>query len=267
MELTVVQGDITAQDVDAVVNAANRAMRGGGGVDGAIHRAGGPAVLEDCIAALPATGWRPAGRLDDRRRDAGTLGDPRGRAEPPRRRARPLAADLLLRQRAGASPTSSAPAPSPSRWSRRASTAGPSRTPSTPPSRRSGPPTPRSRRRGWWRSTPRRTTLIRDAVSLGYPVKPSDAWDSTSSLDHVVDAGGEGLDVGGVDRRGTSRSGAGCGRACGRARCRRCRWRAGSRRSASASIASSKSMVPITSERWSGSATYGVVYDVLSAQP
>ena len=72
MELTVVQGDITAQDVDAVVNAANRAMRGGGGVDGAIHRAGGPAVLEDCIARFPdglATGdagWTTAGEMTAR---------------------------------------------------------------------------------------------------------------------------------------------------------------------------------------------------------
>ena len=72
MELTVVQGDITEQDVDAVVNAANRAMRGGGGVDGAIHRAGGPAVLEDCIARFPhglATGdagWTTAGEMPAR---------------------------------------------------------------------------------------------------------------------------------------------------------------------------------------------------------
>jgi O-acetyl-ADP-ribose deacetylase (regulator of RNase III) len=72
MELTVVRGDITEQQVDAVVNAANRAMRGGGGVDGAIHRVGGPAVLEDCIARFPdglATGdagWTTAGDLPAR---------------------------------------------------------------------------------------------------------------------------------------------------------------------------------------------------------
>ncbi len=59
-------GDITDQDVDAVVNAANRAMRGGGGVDGAIHRAGGPAVLEDCRDGSP-TGSPPATRAGRRR--------------------------------------------------------------------------------------------------------------------------------------------------------------------------------------------------------
>jgi len=53
MRLHVVAGDITEQAVDAVVNAANRAMRGGGGVDGAIHRAGGPAILADCIERFP----------------------------------------------------------------------------------------------------------------------------------------------------------------------------------------------------------------------
>ncbi|GAB2655574.1 O-acetyl-ADP-ribose deacetylase [Gordonia jinhuaensis] len=52
-ELTVVTADITTQDVDAVVNAANTEMRGGGGVDGAIHRAGGPAILRDAIDKFP----------------------------------------------------------------------------------------------------------------------------------------------------------------------------------------------------------------------
>lgn len=72
MEISVVRGDITQQQVDAVVNAANRRMRGGGGVDGAIHRAGGSAVLDDCVARFPnglatgQAGWTTAGDMPAR---------------------------------------------------------------------------------------------------------------------------------------------------------------------------------------------------------
>lgn len=69
MKLQVVEGNIATLDVDAVVNAANTAMRGGGGVDGAIHAAAGRGLLAECIERFPdglptgGAGWTHGHRM------------------------------------------------------------------------------------------------------------------------------------------------------------------------------------------------------------
>ena len=81
-QIRLVQGDITRIEVDAIINAANSALAGGGGVDGAIHRVGGPAVMADLENRYGRGRHCPTGSavVSDRGRAAGTHRDPCRRA-------------------------------------------------------------------------------------------------------------------------------------------------------------------------------------------
>ena len=61
MKIELIKGEITKIEVDAIVNAANSGLRGGGGVDGAIHRAGGPSIMEECKRIRETEGGCPTG--------------------------------------------------------------------------------------------------------------------------------------------------------------------------------------------------------------
>jgi len=63
MKIRVIKGDITQLEVDVIVNAANSSLAGGGGVDGAIHRAGGPAIMADCDRIRAERGDCPTGEV------------------------------------------------------------------------------------------------------------------------------------------------------------------------------------------------------------